>query len=44
MDKPAVPAGLFVDDHLQGEVGLASPDVYSELFRAGDGEPATLSM
>jgi peroxin-6 len=32
VDRPAVSARLVIDDHLKGDVGVLSEDLYSELF------------
>lgn len=31
-DKPAVSARLVLDDHVKGDVGIFSEDLFSELF------------
>lgn len=31
-DKPAVSARLVLDDHIKGEVGILSEDLFSDLF------------
>lgn len=33
LDKPAISAHLLLDDRLQGEVGVISPDLFADLFR-----------
>lgn len=31
-DKPAIAARLVLDDHLRGDVGILSNDLFSDLF------------
>lgn len=31
-DKPAIAARLVLDDHVKGDVGILSPDLFADLF------------
>lgn len=33
-DKPAITARLVLDDHVKGDVGIMSEDLFAELFPA----------
>lgn len=34
-DKPALPARLILDDHVKGDVGILSDDLFASLFPQG---------
>lgn len=31
-DKPSIPARLVLDDHVKGDVGILSDDLFADLF------------